>query len=83
MKEVDRLMVEILRIKQSILAMEKNGLALGGWLPRNSVLRFFDYCDNQLRNLERTNTIEVSKIGRRKFYSVDSIIALIEKNRVL
>lgn len=81
MKETDKLLGEILLIKKSILAIEKNGLSLGGWLPRNTVLRFFDYCDNQIRNLEKNKQIEVSRIGRRKFYSVDSIIALIEKNR--
>jgi hypothetical protein len=83
MKEMDRLMVEILLIKKSLLAMENNSLVLGGWLTKNAVLRYFDYCDNQLRNLERTHSIEVSKIGRRKFYSMDSILTLIEKNRVL
>ena len=83
MKELDRLMVEILLIKKSLLAMENNGLVLGGWLTKNAVLRYFDYCDNQLRNLEKTHSIEVSKIGRRKFYSMNSILALIEKNKVL
>lgn len=82
MKETDRLMDEILLIKKSLLAIEKNGLSLGGWLNKKAVLRYFDYCDNQLRNLERTHSIEVSKIGRRKFYSVASIKALIEKNKV-
>ena len=82
MKETDKLLGEILLIKKSILAIEKNGLSLGGWLPRNTVLRFFDYCNNQIRNLEKNKQIEVSRIGRRKFYSVDSIIALIEKNKV-
>lgn len=82
MKESDKLLNEILLIKKSLLIIEKNGLALGGWLPKNTVMRFFDYCDNQLRSLEKDNPIEVSKIGRRKFYSVASIVALIDKNKV-
>ena len=82
MKETDKLLNEILLIKKSLLTIEKNGLALGGWLPKNTVMRFFDYCDNQLRSLEKDNPIEVSKIGRRKFYSVASIVALIDKNKV-
>ena len=40
-----------------------------------------DYADNQLRVLERENALEVSKVGRRKFYSLNSIIALIDKNK--
>ena len=82
MKETDKILGEILLIKKLLLTIEKNGLALGGWLPKNTVLRFFDYCDNQLRSLEKNNPIEVSKIGRRKFYSIASIVALIEKNKV-
>jgi hypothetical protein len=83
MKETEKLLGEILLIKKSLLAMENNGLALGGWITKNAVLRYFDYCDNQLRNLEKTHSIKVSRIGRRKFYSADSIIALIEKNKVI
>ena len=62
---------ELLLIKKSLLAIEKNHLSVGGWLSKNTVLRYFDYGDNQLRNLEKINSIVVSKIGRRKFYSVD------------
>lgn len=78
MKLTDKLLGEILLIKKSLLAMENNGLVLVGWLTKNAVLRYFDYCDNQLRNLERTNSIEVSKIGRNKFYS----LTFIDKNRM-
>jgi hypothetical protein len=73
---------ELLSIKKLLLTIEKNGITIGGWLPKHIVLRFFDYSDNQLRNLERTSSIEVSKIGRRKFYSLESIIKIIEKNRI-
>ena len=83
MKEMDKLLSEILLIKKSLLAMEKNGLVLDGWLTKKAVLRYFDYCDNQLRSLEKSNSIVVSKIGRRKFYSMESIVALIQKNKVL
>jgi hypothetical protein len=57
MKEIDRLLGEILLIKKALLAIENNGLVLGGWLTKNAVLRYFDYCDNQLINLERTKQI--------------------------
>lgn len=73
-------MNEIILIKQSLKVIERNGLALGDWLPKKAVMRYFDYCDNQLRSLEQTNEIKVSKIGRRKFYSLNSIITLLEKN---
>jgi hypothetical protein len=44
-------------------------------------MRYFDYADNQLRLLERTKAIEVSKVGRRKFYSLKSILNLLEKSK--
>lgn len=83
MKETERLMVEIMLVKKILLALQKNSIVLGGWISKNSVLRFFDYSDSQLRSLERTNSIVVSKIGRRKFYSVDSIVAFIDNNKKL
>ncbi len=74
-------MGEITLIKQSLLAIERNGAAIGGWLPKKAVMRYFDYADNQLRVLEKEKSLEVSKVGRRKFYSLNSIIALIDKNK--
>ena len=74
-------MGEIKAIKQALYAIERNGSAIGGWLPKKAVMRYFDYGDNQIRVLERTKVIEVSKVGRRKFYSLKSIINLIEQNK--
>ena len=81
MKEYNKLMSEITLIKQSLLAIERNNAAIGGWLPKKAVMRYFDYADNQLRVLEKEKSLEVSKVGRRKFYSLNSIIALIDKNK--
>ena len=81
MKEYYKLLSEITLIKQSLLAIERNSSTIGGWLPKKAVMRYFDYADNQLRVLERENVLEVSKVGRRKFYSISSIIALIDKNK--
>ena len=79
--EYSKLMSEIVLIKQSLLSIERNGSAIGGWLPKKAVLRYFDYGDSQLRLLEKSKEIEVSKVGRRKFYSLASIIELIDKNK--
>ena len=81
MKEVITILKEIKAIKQSLLVIERNGAAIGGWLPKKAVLRYFDYGDSQLRLLEKSKEIEVSKVGRRKFYSLASIIELIDKNK--
>jgi hypothetical protein len=81
MKEYYKLLSEITLIKQSLLAIEQNSTAIGGWLPKKAVMKYFDYADNQLRVLEKENALEVSKVGRRKFYSISSIIALMDKNK--
>lgn len=64
-----------------ILSDEVNQSNLIGWMSRKTVLKFFDYSSNQLRALEKKNELVVSKVGRRTFYSVQSIIQLIEKNK--
>lgn len=45
-------------------------------------MRFFDYGDTQMRQLEKEFGLETSKIKARKFYSVKSILNLIEKNKI-
>ncbi len=51
------------------------------WLPKKVVMRFFDYGETQMRQLEKEHHLEVSKIKARKFYSVQSILNLIEKHK--
>lgn len=81
MKDYYKLMSELMLIKQSLLAIEKNGSAIGGWLPKKVVMRYFDYGETQLRTLEHEHSIEVSKVGNRKFYAIASIIELLNKNK--
>jgi hypothetical protein len=52
-----------------------------GWLPKKTVMRFFDYGETQMRQLEKEFNLETSKIKARKFYSVKSIINLIEQHK--
>lgn len=80
MNDYSKLINEIKLIKQSLVAIERNGAAIGGWLPKKAVMRFFDYGDTQLRALELTHLLEVSKIGNRKFYSLKSLMELLNKN---
>jgi hypothetical protein len=81
MSEYSKLMSELKLIKQAVCSLEHNHASIGGWLPKKAVMRFLDYSDNQLRILERSNILQMSKIGRRKFYSLESILELIEKNK--
>jgi hypothetical protein len=50
------------------------------WLNKKQVKQIFGYGETQLRNFIEENKIITSQIKSRKFYSVDSIISLIEKN---
>lgn len=82
MLEYSKLMSEIKLIRQSLHLLEGKSSSIGGWLPKKAVMRFFDYGDTQLRALEISKSIEVSKIGNRKFYSLESLLKLIENNKV-
>jgi hypothetical protein len=50
------------------------------WIPRQMVLKFLGYSASQLRVYEQCGELITSKVGRRKFYSVNSIKSLIDKN---
>ena len=52
-----------------------------GWLPKKAVMRFFDYGATQMLQFEKEYNLEVSKIKGRKFYSVQSILNLIEQHK--
>lgn len=71
---------DIAVIRRQLHLLSKNSISIGDWIEKKSVMNFFDYGDTQIRNLEKENKLTVSKIGRRKFYSKESIIKLIEKN---
>jgi len=45
-------------------------------------MRFFDYGDTQMRQLEKDFNLEIARINSRKFYSVKSIINLLKENRL-
>mgnify|MGYP001099353453 CR=1 FL=1 len=57
-----------------------NAISIGGWLRKHFVKRFFDYGDTKLWELEKNRLLIVSKIGDRKFYSVESITSLLNSN---
>ena len=78
MNEVLKLASEIKLIKQSLTVIERNSTALGDWLPKKAVMRYFDYGETQLRVLEKSGVLLVSKVGHRKFYSKSSIIKLLD-----
>lgn len=50
------------------------------WIPKKALMRFFDYGDTQMLQLEKEHGLVTSKIKARKFYAVDSILNLIEKH---
>jgi len=68
--------------KLCALLTEMNSFEVIGWLPKKSVMRFFDYGDTQMRQLEKDFNLEIARINSRKFYSVNSIINLLKENRL-
>ncbi len=80
MKKLIAIRKDIKLIKELLLSERKSSLIINGWINKKTLMHFFDYGDTQMLSLEKEHSITVSKIGRRKFYSIESIIMLIEKN---
>lgn len=68
-------------LKQKLLFNDIAFIEIEGWLAKKTVMRFFDYGETQMRQLEKEFNLETSKIRARKFYSVKSIINLIEQHK--
>lgn len=72
------IMQEIYLIKKILFDIYKNQIQINKWLSKKHLKLFFDYSDSQIREFEKNSNLVVSKIGRRKFYSVESILKIIE-----
>jgi hypothetical protein len=49
------------------------------WVPRSEVKAFFGYGDTQMGALEKDYNLVATKVGKRKFYTRESIQAALEK----
>jgi hypothetical protein len=76
-------MNEIKSLKVLLFESLNNNSLLSVWIPRKTLMKFFDYGDTQIRALEKNNEIVVSKIGQRKFYLRDSILSFINSKRII
>jgi hypothetical protein len=72
---------ELNKIKMMLGNLEKNSIAIGDWIPKKNVQKFFDYSNTQMLVLEKENGLVTSKIKGRKFYSFQSILELLDKNK--
>jgi hypothetical protein len=52
------------------------------WIPKKVVMKFFDYGETQMRVIEKQNKLQISKIKARIFYSTESVLNLIESNKI-
>jgi hypothetical protein len=52
------------------------------WIPRAKVMEFLNYGETQMTAFEKSNEIEISRIGRRKFINRESLAKLLNKNLV-
>lgn len=51
------------------------------WVPKKAAQRFFDYGETQMRQLEKENKIVTTKIKARKFYSLESVLSLLDSKK--
>jgi hypothetical protein len=78
--------IDILKLSFEIIRKLEN-ISVNGlyniWLPKKVVMRFFDYGETQMRQVEKDFNLETSKIGARKFYSTQSILNLLNQHKKL
>lgn len=60
--------------------IQQTSTVIGDWINRKEVMKFFDYGDTQMRELENSGEIIVSQVGRRKFIAKSSITKYLDKN---
>lgn len=82
MTELTKIQQELEAIKSALLKMEKNGIIIGDYVPEKIVATFFNYSETKLREFRRQNKVVFSKIGVRYFYSIESIIKLLNENKI-
>jgi len=82
MTELTQIKQELEAIKSTLLKMEKNGLIIGDYIPEKLVATFFNYSETKLREFRRQHKVVFSKIGVRYFYSIESIVKLLNENKI-
>ena len=82
MTELTQIKLELEAIKSTLIKMEKNGIIIGDFIPEKLVATFFNYSETKLREFRRQNKVVFSRIGARNFYSVQSIIKLLNENKI-
>jgi hypothetical protein len=71
---------ELKLLRAEMKQLNLSAKIIDGWLPRKSVMKFFDLGDTSMASLEKTGKVRYSKVGRNKFYDVNSIKTLLENH---
>ncbi len=74
-----RLQSEIQSIKLMLLEHNRGGVIIGDWISQKSLKRFFDYSDSQIKRLIKNENLLHTRIGNRKFISINSILNLLNR----
>jgi len=69
------------KLMQYLLSGCNNKFIIGDWIAKKIVMTFLGYGNTQMRTLELNKALKVTKVGNRKFYSYDSLIELLNKNK--
>lgn len=49
------------------------------WISRPDLMKFFNYGPTQMAELEKSGKLRVAKVGKRKFYAISSVNAMLEQ----
>lgn len=67
------------RLKSSIEEQELL-IGIGDWVNRSQLMKFMQYGDTQMRELENSGHLTISQVGRRKFISKKSLYKFLENH---
>lgn len=68
---------------EKIVMEEKKLKTIGNWVNQREVMEFFNYKSTQMNKFMKdfSNILKISKIGRRTFIDIHSIIRVLELHR--
>lgn len=74
--------LELAEIKQALNQRNSLQNSIAKWIPIKEVMNWLNYGPTQMSALIKSNSLTVSRVGKRKFILKESLDKLLEKNKI-
>lgn len=78
MSEFEDLKMEIIKLRQDMFFPKITAFDITGYVPKRYAMLLLDCTYGTLYNIEKSGKLNVSKIGKKKYYSIESIKTLLK-----